>query len=102
MLADLLALPTLRGERHGWAFSIHVLPHGCLCVCGPVPGRSHEWTAPCASSSGPPSISLSEEGWAFWIGVAVLRTRRQGLRGVDYELVPATASSDLLVSNRRV
>ena len=37
-----------------------------LCVC-PVPGRSHEWTAPCGSPSAPPSISPSEVGWAFWI-----------------------------------
>ena len=53
-------------ERHGWAFSVHVLPHG-FSVYAQFPGRSHEWTAPCASPSAPPSISPSEVGWAFWI-----------------------------------
>ena len=36
-----------------------------LSLCMPVPGRSHEWTAPCAAPSVPPSISLSEVVWAF-------------------------------------
>ena len=36
-----------------------------LSLCMPVPGRSHEWTAPCAAPSVPPSISLSEVVSAF-------------------------------------
>ena len=58
----------------------------CLCVCS-VPGRSHGWTGPCVSPSGPPSISPSEVGWAFWIAESqsceLLRRRcGQNRRGV--------------------
>ena len=35
-----------------------------LSLCMPVPGRSHEWTAPCASLFVPLSISPSEVVWA--------------------------------------
>ena len=63
---QITVLPTLR-ERTTWVGSRHSCTSSrFLCVC-PVPGRSHEWTAPCALPSGPPSISPSEVGWAFWI-----------------------------------